>query len=176
MVAAVYSPGKPGLPFGAGLPWIDLHLHSSASHDCSVPAEKVDARCRLLGLGPVFLTDHDSVAGAETLGEQAIKGEEISTLDGELIGLFLQSRIEPGNPALETARAIRDQGGLVYLQHPYDRFRRHISEDCLQELAPLIDVVEVFNARSDEEANRRAADLCEILDAAPGAGSDSHFL
>jgi hypothetical protein len=41
-------------------------------------------------------------------------------------------------------------------------------------LADLIDVVEVFNGRSDEKANRRAKELCATLGAAPGAGSDAH--
>ncbi len=74
------------------------------------------------------------------------------------------------------ALRIKDQNGLVYLPHPYDRFRRHCSDEILEDLAELIDIVEVFNGRSEETANRRAADLCEILRAAPGAGSDAHTL
>jgi predicted metal-dependent phosphoesterase TrpH len=105
-----------------------------------------------------------------------VVGEEITTTDGELIGLFLQNRISPGLPARQTALEIKDQGGLVYLQHPYDPFRRHLSEEAIEGLSDLIDIVEVFNARSDEKTNRRAAELREVLGAAPGAGSDAHTL
>jgi len=105
-----------------------------------------------------------------------VVGEEITTSDGELIGLFLLRRIPPGLTARQTALEIKDQAGLVYLEHPYDQFRRHLSEEAIEDLADLIDIVEVFNARSDEKTNHRAEELREILGAAPGAGSDAHTL
>jgi predicted metal-dependent phosphoesterase TrpH len=159
---------------------VDLHVHSAASWDCRVPPREVAVRCRSLGLGPVFLTDHDSIAGAQELRRHdphgAVVGQEVTTLDGELIGLFLERPVEPDLRPEEAARRIKEQGGLVYLQHPYDRRRRSLPEDAIERLAGQIDVVEVFNARCDGDANRRAEDLCEIIDAAPGAGSDAHTL
>jgi predicted metal-dependent phosphoesterase TrpH len=159
---------------------VDLHVHSSASPDCSIEPERVAAQCRRLGLSPVFLTDHDTIAGAARLkavsGERVVAGEEVMTAVGELIGLFLERPIGSGLKARETALEIKDQGGLVYLEHPYDTFRRHLSEEGIEAIADLIDIVEVFNGRSEEQANRRAEDLCDILDAAPGAGSDAHSL
>lgn len=158
---------------------VDLHLHSSASPDCSVEPERVAERCRQLGLSPVFLTDHNTIRGALRLRaarERVVAGEEIMTTEGELIGLFLERPIHSGLTPKETALEIRAQGGLVYLEHPYDPFRRHLSETGIEALADLIDIVEVFNARSEEQANRRAEDLCNILGAAPGAGSDAHSL
>ena len=98
------------------------------------------------------------------------------TSAGELIGLFLESPVPSGLRPRDAAQEIKAQGGLVYLEHPYDRFRPHLSQDGIETLSDLIDIVEVFNGRSDEEANRQAGDLREILDAAPGAGSDAHSL
>jgi predicted metal-dependent phosphoesterase TrpH len=95
---------------------------------------------------------------------------------GELIGLFLERPVQSGLTPRETALEIKAQGGLVYLEHPYDPFRRHLSEPGIETIADLVDIVEVFNGRSEEQANRRAEDLCDILDAAPGAGSDAHSL
>jgi predicted metal-dependent phosphoesterase TrpH len=157
---------------------VDLHVHSSASFDCKVEPEQVAARCRRLGLGPVFLTDHDSISGALRLADQerVVVGEEVMTAAGELIGLFLQTVVPPGLSPREAALQIRGQGGVVYLEHPYDQFRRHLAEDSIETIADLIDIVEVYNGRSDEKTNRRAADLCESLGAAPGAGSDAHTL
>jgi len=159
---------------------VDLHVHSSASPDCGSEPERVAARCRRLGLSPVFITDHDTIAGAARLratdSERVVAGEEVLTTAGELIGLFLERPVQSGRTPKETALEIKAQGGLVYLEHPYDPFRRHLSEAGIETLADLIDIVEVFNGRSDEPANRRAADLRDILDAAPGAGSDAHTL
>lgn len=157
---------------------VDLHVHSSASFDCTVEPEEVAARCRRLGLAPVFLTDHDSIEGALRLqaAERVVVGEEVMTTAGELIGLFLKEAVPTGLAPMETAQLIKNQGGLVYLEHPYDQFRRHLTEDGIEALADLVDIVEVFNGRSDEEANRRAEDLCGTLGAAPGAGSDAHTI
>jgi predicted metal-dependent phosphoesterase TrpH len=132
-----------------------------------------------LGLSPVFLTDHDSIDGALELraaGVRVVVGEEVATSDGELIGLFLNEAIPAGLPAREAVRRIKDQGGLLYLEHPYDSSRRHLTEEAIESLADLIDIVEVFNGRSYERANRRAGDLCATLGAAPGAGSDAHTI
>jgi len=159
---------------------VDLHVHSAASFDCSIEPELVLRRCRRLGLAPVFLTDHDTIAGALKLRAggfiRVVVGQEVMTSAGEIVGLFLDEAIQAGLSPSEAARQIRAQGGLVYLEHPYDSSRRHLSEEAIQGLAERIDIVEVFNGRSDEKSNRQAADLCSILGAVAGAGSDAHTL
>jgi predicted metal-dependent phosphoesterase TrpH len=159
---------------------VDLHVHSSASFDCKSDPEQVATRSKAVGLDPVFLTDHNSIAGATRLqaisGQRVVVGEEVMTADGELIGLFLGRLVPKGLGALETAQEIKDQGGLVYLEHPYDPFRRHLSQEAIEAIAKLIDIVEVFNGRSDENSNRLAAELGQTLGAPAGAGSDAHSL
>src|ERR1700694_5168748 len=110
---------------------VDLHVHSSASPDCSIAPDRVAERSHQLGLAPVFLTDHDTIGGA--LGLRAAKvrvvaGEGGRTPEAELIGLFLERPIRSGLTPEATALDIKQQGGLVYLEHPYDPFRRHLSE------------------------------------------------
>jgi predicted metal-dependent phosphoesterase TrpH len=159
---------------------VDLHVHTSASSDSKTAPAQLADRSHLLGLDPIFITDHDTTAAAFGLQiasrQRVVVGQEITTTEGELIGLFLQKPIPPGLTAKQTALAIRDQAGLVYLEHPYDRFRRHLTEEAIEDVADLIDIVEVFNARSDERTNHRAEELREILGAAAGAGSDAHTL
>jgi predicted metal-dependent phosphoesterase TrpH len=137
-------------------------------------------RCKRLGLGPIFLTDHNTISGALELRvaitDLVIAGEEIMTADGELIGLFLSESVEPGLSAVETASRIKTQGGLIYLEHPADPHRRHLREEAIEALGEQIDIVEIWNGRSDTQPNRKALDLCEVLGAAPGAGSDAHTL
>jgi len=156
---------------------VDLHLHSSASFDCRVPPLEVVRRCRQFGLSPIFLTDHEGIDGAESLveaGETAIIGQEILTTEGELIGLFLKEPVPSRLSPEETVDAIKKQGGLVYLEHPYDTARRNLREEAIERIARQIDIVEVFNGRSQPEVNRRAEDLRSTLGVAAGAGSDAH--
>lgn len=156
---------------------IDLHMHSSASHDCAVAPERMAEAARRLGLSPVVLTDHDTIAGALELRESGVPvivGQEITTAHGELIGLFLNEAVARDLPATATVHAIKEQGGLVYVQHPYDQYRKHLGEEVLEQIAGDIDIVEVFNARCDDYANQRAKDLRMALGAAGGAGSDAH--
>lgn len=137
------------------------------------------------GLTHLAITDHERIDGA--LAAQAIAppeltvivGEEIRTADGDLIGLYLRAPIEPGLSAVETARRIRDQGGVVGLPHPYDRLRastaRRAGQDQLTELLDLVDYVEVFNARViGGSGNRRAAEAAQQHDLPGVAVSDAH--
>lgn len=156
---------------------VDLHMHSSASDDCEISPERMADAARRLGFSPLVLTDHNTIAGALQLRESGVPvvvGQEITTADGELIGLFLEHAVQRGLPAAETVRWIKEQGGLVYVQHPYDRYRNHLREEALERIAADVDIVEVFNARCDDEANRLAAELRTTLGAAAGAGSDAH--
>jgi len=158
---------------------IDLHLHSSASFDCRVPPLEVARRCRQVGLSPIVLTDHDGIEGAQELleaGLPIIIGQEIMTTEGELIGLFLKRGILSRLSPERTVDAIKDQGALVYLEHPYDSSRRNLREEAIERIAGQIDIVEVFNGRSQPEFNRRAEELRSTLGVAAGAGSDAHTL
>lgn len=158
---------------------MDLHLHSSASFDCGVPPLEVARRCIQIGLSPIFLTDHDGIDGAGSLvaaGKAAIIGEEILTTEGELIGLFLKQQVPARLSPEETVAAIKEQSGLVYLEHPYDTSRRHLREEAIERIAAQIDIVEVFNGRSRPEVNRWAEELRSTLGVAAGAGSDAHTL
>jgi len=139
----------------------------------------VARRCRELGLSPIFLTDHDGIDGAQSLleaGEPAVVGQEILTNEGELIGLFLKEQVPSRLSPEETVDAIKGQGGLVYLEHPYDNGRRNLREDAIERIAGEIDIVEVFNGRSQPEFNRRAEELRSTLGVPGGAGSDAHTL
>jgi predicted metal-dependent phosphoesterase TrpH len=157
-----------------------MHVHSSASFDCEVPPHLVAHRLGGYGLSPVFLTDHDTLDGVLRLRDECavrvVVGQEITTSQGELIGLFLAELIPPGLEPEEAIRRVKAQHGLVYLQHPLDGRRRSLLEGTIERVRDSIDIVEVFNGRSSAEANRRAEDLCAVLGTVAGAGSDAHSL
>ena len=106
-----------------------------------------------------------------------IVGEELRTAAGEIIGLFLTERVPMGISHVDAAKAIRHQGGAVYIPHPFDPMRRNLSEEALYELAEadLIDAVEVLNAKTSlSSLNRRAAEFAAEFGIVGGAGSDAH--
>ena len=113
----------------------------------------------------------------DRLACRVIVGEELRTAAGEIIGLFLHERVPMGISHLDAAKAIRDQGGVVYIPHPFDPMRRNLSEAALYELAEadLIDAVEVLNAKTSlTSLNRRAAEFAAEFGIVGGAGSDGH--
>src|SRR2546427_1166957 len=155
---------------------LDLHVHSSASFDGRVPPIEIARRCRQLGLSPIVLTDHDTIDGARSLmeaGEHVVVGQEILTSAGELIGLFLKEVVPKQLSPEEATAAVKAQGGLVYLEHPYDTGRRNMREEAIERIADQIDIVEGFNGRSQAEINRRAEGLRSSRGDPPGRGCDA---
>ncbi len=170
-----------GVPQRVGHVRVDLHTHTMWSGDSTTTPDEFAAAVAASGLDIVCVTDHNSIAGALELracvDARVIVGEELRTAAGEIIGLFLTERIPMGVGPLEAARAIRDQGGVVYIPHPFDPMRRNMSEAALYELAEadLIDAVEVLNAKTSlASLNRRAADFAAEFGIVGAAGSDGH--
>ncbi len=162
----------------------DLHMHTDHSGDCATPVEVLLETARDRGMGAIAVTDHNEISGALAAREAAardggikvIVGEEVKTAEqGEVIGLFLEEKIERGMSMAETIAEIRRQGGLVYVPHPFDRFHSVPDYEHLLDIVEEIDVLEVFNPRVafsafNDEAERFAAKYRIV----PGAGSDGH--
>ena len=162
---------------------VDLHMHTDHSSDCATPVDVLLATARDVGLGAIAVTDHNEVSGAHDArakaaeyGVKVIVGEEVKTADqGEVIGLFIEEKIPRGMSLAETIQAIRDQGGLVYVPHPFDRLHSVPDYEHMLAVVSDIDAIEVFNPRIaipafNEEAVRFAAKYRIVA----GAGSDSH--
>lgn len=163
---------------------VDLHMHTDHSGDCATPVEVLLQTARDRGLGAIAITDHNEVSGAleaaaiaESMDDlKVIVAEEVKTAEqGEVIGLFLKEKIPKGLTMAETIAAIREQGGLVYVPHPFDRFHSVPDYEHLLDMVEEVDLLEVFNPRValtafNEEAVRFAGKYRII----PAAGSDSH--
>jgi predicted metal-dependent phosphoesterase TrpH len=164
-----------------GLLRLDLHVHTAFSYDGFTTPEQLARTCRRRGISGVAITDHNTLEGAlicqRVLTLKVIVGEEVSTKSGHVIGLFLKEPIRAGLSVTETIRRIRDQGGLVYLPHPFDRVRStHLTSSELEEVAQEVDMVEVFNSRNLlNKANRQALDYAEANKRLQTAGSDAHI-
>jgi predicted metal-dependent phosphoesterase TrpH len=167
--------------------WIvaDLHLHTSWSHDCSIEVDDLLDHAEAEGLGAIAVTDHNVFGGALAAAERArgrrivvIPGEEVKTAgQGEVIGLFLREEIPRGLSFAETVAAIRAQGGLVYVPHPFDRMHAIPDAATLHRHLAEIDILEVYNARLLFEAyNEEALRFARKYNLTAAAGSDAHVL
>jgi predicted metal-dependent phosphoesterase TrpH len=162
--------------------FVDLHCHTSASFDCLAKPESVVKAAAKRGLTHLAITDHDRIDGALRARDLApegltvIVGEEVKTADGDLIALFLESAVPPGLSARETIEAVREQGGLVGIPHPFDRFRGSMLNDPkLEAIGRLVDWVEAHNARIvGGSGNARAAAFAAELGLPGVAASDAH--
>jgi predicted metal-dependent phosphoesterase TrpH len=140
---------------------LDLHLHTFGSWDCLSNPERVLGRARERGIDRIAITDHDrlhvALEMADRYPERVIPGEEVRTAEGiDVIGLYLSEEIPRGTPAREVCRRVREQGGIVYLPHPYAPGKGG-SGRFAEDLAPLVDIVEVFNGRLHPVGRNRLA-------------------
>jgi predicted metal-dependent phosphoesterase TrpH len=177
---------RPAEPL-ADRPWIlcDMHMHTSWSHDCTVDPADLIMYAEGNGLDAIAVTDHNRFGGALETIELArdrdlvvIPGEEVKTKgQGEVIGLFLKEEIPVGMSFADTVAAIKEQGGLVYLPHPFDRMHSIPDPATMQRHVADIDIFEVYNARLLFEAyNDEALRFARKYNLTMGAGSDAHVL
>ena len=111
-------------------------MHTNFSDGWPTPFDLV-AHARVTGLDVIAVTDHDTIEGALRACDHAagrsklevIVGEEVSSRNGHIVGLFLERRVRPGMSAAATVHAIHDQGGLAIAVHPF--WRTHEPCWCL---------------------------------------------
>lgn len=165
---------------------LDLHNHTRHSHDAGMdPLDLLLAMARR-GVDCVGVTDHGTVRGgleaarfsaADPRLPRVICGQEVLTTQGEVIGLYLAEDIPSGLSLDQTVAAIRAQGGLVYLPHPYDAMRHAtVRRGVLERAADLVDIIEVENGRSlCRRYDRMSRELAVRHGKVFGAGSDAHY-
>ncbi|MGA0862619.1 MAG: PHP-associated domain-containing protein [Ilumatobacteraceae bacterium] len=162
---------------------VDMHSHTMFSGDSTTTLDEICEAVADAGIDVLCVTDHNAIEGAKRLGRalegtcRVIIGEEVRTHTGEIIGLFLSEKVSFGANALDTARQIRDQGGIVYVPHPFDPMRRNITETSLVDLvdAGLVDAIEAHNSKTSlASLNTRAREFGIDHGLALGSGSDAH--
>lgn len=166
---------------GGAVERVDMHVHTRYSHDCLTDPEAVAQAAFSRGIKRICVADHNEIAGALELRSRypgrVIVGEEVKTAEGvDVIGLYISERIPAGTPAARCCSLIHEQGGLVYIPHPFGGWRRN-AVPVLRLIADSIDVVEGYNARVlFESQNRRAVEWALERGLPLGAGSDAHTI
>ena len=171
----------------------DLHVHTSYSDGWPSPMEVVDHVTLHSDLDVVAITDHDTIEGALRAADYArrteslvkiIVGEEVSSRQGHILGLFLERRINPGMSAAATVEEIHAQGGLAIAAHPFwrtermaTRFRGPVHGTGWLAAELDFDGVEVENSTPGLGIpNRIARRLADATGLAAVGGSDAHIL
>jgi predicted metal-dependent phosphoesterase TrpH len=157
---------------------IDCHVHTAASYDSSATVESVIGAALRAPIDGFVVTDHDRIdaahraaARAESVGLIGIPGVEVSTVDGHLLAIDVERQPAPGQSLAATVKAIRDDGGLAIIPHPFQWTRHGIRptgvEDC--------DGIEVFNSHSlTGVRNWQAKRFALANDYPQFGGSDAH--
>ena len=154
-----------------------MHFHSRYSPDSPTTIDRIIAVARRDRWTSSCLTDHDTTAGAGNLARwvgaaglplEVPLAAEYRTDHGDLIAAFLREDIV--SRTLESFLAeVRGQGGLVLLPHPL------VGHDDPEMLAARADLVEVFNGRAGDAANRSAMELAARLGKPGFWASDAHL-
>src|SRR5262249_49372951 len=173
----------------AGCSRADLHVHTNYSDGIMTPEDVLNCYALHSDCKVIAITDHDTLDGSlharrhaeehrDLYGHmEVIVGEEVSSRDGHVLGLFLREWIPPGMDAKSTVERIHDQGGLAVAAHPYTSWMRWAGLVGVGDLIRTLpfDAVETRNSNFTEVfANRRAER--NAGDRARTGSSDSHFL
>jgi predicted metal-dependent phosphoesterase TrpH len=152
---------------------IDFHVHTIYSKDSLTRLEDIVRKSRESGIIPA-ITDHNTTRANERMRKitkDFIPGEEILTKQGDLIGLYIEEEVPKGIDGEEAIDRIKEQGGIAYLPHMFDKTRKGAPG-----LGKRVDVIEVLNGRAFENYNRMAYEFAEKNNKLKAAGSDAHFL
>lgn len=159
---------------------VDFHTHTHASPDSLLTPRKMIAAARRKGLQRVVVSDHDTTRGALEASaldpETIIVGQEIMTVEGELLAVFVQEEVPAGLPVMETIEILEAQRAFISVSHPFDPTRKGgWSLPALEAILPHIDAIETFNARCMRPVyNFRAERFAQEHGLAGTHGSDAH--
>lgn len=158
---------------------VDFHCHTFHSPDSLTSINDLIKSARAHGLDRVVVTDHNYLAGAleahASAPDLVIVGEEVQTTEGEFLAAFVTREVPKGLEPMEALKRLRDQGAFISVSHPFDPQRSGWSLESLIKLAPLVDAIEVINARVLNRANNTEAEHFAREHHLPGtAGSDGH--
>jgi predicted metal-dependent phosphoesterase TrpH len=171
----------------------DLHMHTIYSYDGTASVPAVLSRAKQVGLNVIAITDHDEIQGAlqafdlaSGFGIEVIPGIEITTAEGDLLGLFVTEKIKPGLPLIETILNVGAAGGICIAPHPMARGMGMKSLSaaaiaqalCHPEASRILIGIETYNATAlDRESNQHAQALAKQYPGIAQVGnSDAHTL
>jgi predicted metal-dependent phosphoesterase TrpH len=105
----------------------DLHIHTLASDGTASVVDILDQVETRTELDVIAITDHEridaalagrSMARDRGLRFEVVVGEEVTTLGGHLLALWIETPVKPFRSLRSTIAAVHDQGGIAIPAHP----------------------------------------------------------
>ncbi|HXF60779.1 MAG TPA: PHP-associated domain-containing protein [Caldilineaceae bacterium] len=165
----------------------DTHIHTTYSDGKASPEELIDYVVERTDLRVIAITDHDTAEGAIAGREYALRhkaplevivAQEVTTDEGDIVGLFLHKSLPAYHSARAAIDAIHAQGGLAIAVHPFSGWvtSGKMTGVGFRLRALPLDGVEVHNGYPTNLlsnllaawVNRRGRQVSEL------GGSDSH--
>ncbi|MFB6095282.1 MAG: PHP domain-containing protein [Halodesulfurarchaeum sp.] len=162
---------------------VELHAHSSLSHDGRDPVEMLLEQAAAVGLDALAVTDHDAFAASQEAVALApeydligIPAMEVTSTAGHVLAMGIAEQVPSQLSFLETIEAIRDAGGIAIVPHPFQKSRSGVAANVPEATLRQSDAIEVYNSRLlTGRANRRARSFAEREGVPQTAGSDAHI-
>lgn len=147
----------------------DVHIHSKYSPDSRLEPEQIVKVARSKGLDFIAISDHNKFR-EHKLDFPIIKAEEVSSVDGHILALFIDGEITSKLTQAETVEMIHEKNGIAICAHPFRRVNGVRSK-----FQDIYDAIETKNGRCNAACNEKARELAVRLKRPITAGSDSHF-
>lgn len=162
---------------------VELHTHSSLSHDGRDPVDLLLQQAESVGLDALAVTDHDEIDASLEAAERAsdyglvgIPGVEVTSADGHILALGVFERVKAGLSFEETLDRIHDLGGIAVVPHPFQKSRSGVAPNVSRKTLATADAIEVYNSRLlTGRANRKAEEYAKEWNLPMTAGSDAHI-
>ena len=170
----------------------DLHIHTLASDGTAGIGAILDHVEARTDLDVIAITDHERIDAAVAaqaiardrgLRAEVVVGEEVTTLGGHLLGLYLDRPIKPYRSLRMTILAVHEAGGLAIPAHPLVPYPLCAQGWVLRRLlddpdpAARPDALETFNPTSlGKPWHRRVVRFADDHALAHVGNSDAHAL
>ena len=152
----------------------DLHIHTARSHDSKAALAAIAKSAKEKGIDGIAICDHNEFyEGPIPKDLILLRGCEYSTPFGHLLGIGMERKVE-NTDFPQLIEQIHSAGGIAILAHPYEHLKY---AEKLDEIASLLDGVEIFNARAtrkNKAANEQAFAFARKHQLPIFAGSDAH--
>jgi len=173
----------------------DLHVHTALGDGMAELPELLAYVEEHTDLSLIAITEHDDLRPAIALREarargrcrfEVVLGEEVTTIEGHLLALFIEEPVPSLRPLRPTLEAVHRQGGLCIIPHPMSWLTRSIGQRTIEAVlregrdGVFFDGIEVAGGpailtsgvarRKAQRLNRERYRLAEV------GGSDAHFL
>jgi len=170
----------------------DLHIHTVASDGTATVSDILDHVERHTDLGVIAITDHERIDAAVAaramatdrgLRTEVVVGEEVTTLGGHLLALYVDRPIRPYRSLRSTIAAVHDAGGLAIPAHPLVPYplcaQGWVLRRLLDDQDPAVhpDAIETFNPTSlGRPWHARVTSFADDHRLAHVGNSDAHAL